>query len=138
MSKSIVWKIEPDQIETLRKFGLLWDNYEGLTPKLPYQPEFVTLDIRKYENKTVLYGEADIVSNTDVYPDKQNSSVLTRAKKWYKCNNDEMNDFELDTIDDASENCRKMISTIKTFYSKVSPIDQSCLIQLIWLLRWIL
>ena len=46
----------------MTKIGPFWDNYDGLYPMQPYQPEFVVLSIRKYVNGTVKVSEADILS----------------------------------------------------------------------------
>ena len=94
--------------------GPLWDNYEGLVPKEPYQPEFVILTIRKYKNDTITMESAEIHSDNLEYP--SNSPVAKLMEYWFICN--ENTDFMLATIDQAYTICKQKNSTIKTYYSK--------------------
>ena len=94
----------------------MWDNYSGLSPIQPFQPEFVAIFIRKYVNGTILASEAEIISsNNDFAAD---NSDLEETMNWFQCNDNQF-DFMFATIDKAYEICRKSVSTIKTYYSQV-------------------
>ena len=93
----------------------MWDNYSGLSPIQPFQPEFVVIFIRKYVNGTILASEAEIFSSS--YYFAADNSDLEETMNWYQCNDNF--DFMFATIDKAYETCRKSVSTIKTYYSQV-------------------
>ena len=97
-----------------KKIGPLWDNYQGSVPKEPYQPEYVILTMRKYKNGTITLESAEIHSDNLEYP--SNSPVAKLIEYWFICN--EKSDFMLATIDQANTICKRMNSTIKTYYSK--------------------
>ena len=94
----------------------MWDNHQGLSPKQPYQPEFVVILIRKYLNGTVLASEAEILSNNDGF----GANNTDKMEKWFKCYHH--SDFMLAAIDEANDKCRQMFSTIQSYYSKVYDI----------------
>ena len=100
--------------ESSQKIGPLWDNYEGLAPKQPYQPEFVILNIRKYKNDSIRMNSVGIHSNNLEYP--QDWSVAKLREFWFICNDN--SDFMLATVNQADIICKQINSTIKTYYSK--------------------
>ena len=102
----------------MAKFGLLWDNYEGIVPRMPFQPEFVVLVFEKNENETSSYEYAEIHSDNNFYSvDGVNQSAVQRMKNRFQCNDN--TEFIFSTINDAYSTCEKINSTVKTYYSKV-------------------
>ena len=95
--------------------GPLWENYPGVVPKEPYQPEFVILILRKYKNGTIALESAEIHSDNLSYqtPD---SPVEKLLEFWFICN--AKSDFMIATLVEAYKTCKQLNSTIKTYYSK--------------------
>ena len=84
---------------------------------MPLQPEFIVLNVQKSQNGTPFLAFADIHSDNNRYFDKANASIYRKMKNWFQCNNND--EFGFETIDEANEICRKMASSIKTYYSEV-------------------
>ena len=116
-----IFYLEKYSIEKPCKIGPFWENFEGLLPLKPYQPEFVSLQITKYESATISLSGAFMHSDNDLFASAQNSSTFEHLKNWYKCNG--KTGFMVDTIHNANATCQKMNSTIQTFLSKVLKIE---------------
>ena len=103
------------------KFKQFWDNKETTWPPQPYQPEFVILNYEFLKDKNI-HNITMTIKSITISPSKRFD------QPYFKCLN--RNDFQKGSYYDAFQNCKKLNSSIQTYFDQVSYNDKILLLNL--------